>query len=115
MLRETDSTKKEFDEDLFNALIDYGIIGGINENGEKEPYMIRFICKNGLNHKSRYDITDDLIIANSNLSNTENSIYVPILDFSSNQHFYTFTKVNNRLRKTLIKKVRVRLEIEKNF
>ena len=112
LTRESQNDAKEFDEDLFEALIDYGIVGGYNEKGEIDNYMIRFICKNGFNLRSREDISPEMIIENNNLSK-EKSIYTPILDFVSNQHFYVYDKVNGANRKTLISKVRVRVEIEK--
>ena len=113
MVRDSSNMEKEFDEDIFEALVDYGIIGAINEKGEKDPYVIRFICKPGLNSSPRSDITDQRIVENNSLDTTKDSIYTTIIDFESNQHFFAFKKVNNRMRKTLIEKVRVRLEIEK--
>ena len=113
LTRESTNQSKEFDEDLFEALVDYGIIGGFNEKGEKENYMIRFICKTGFNLRAREDITEEIIIENNNLKNQSSSIYTPVLDFVSNQHFFVYEKKNNRLQKTLINKVRVRVEIEK--
>lgn len=42
-------------------------------------------------------------------------VYIPIIDFVSNQHFFVYDKASsgNRLVKKLITKVRVRLEVEK--
>ena len=102
----------EFDDELFDALVDYGIIGCINENGENESYMIRFICKSKYNYKTRYDLTDDFIVENSDLRN-ENIALIPIIDFISNQHFFVFDIENGRRIKKLITKVRVRVEIER--
>lgn len=36
---------EEFDQEIFNALVDYVIIGGYDENGMKDQYLIRFILK----------------------------------------------------------------------
>ena len=113
LTRDSSNEMKGFDEDLFEALVDYGIIGGYNEKGEKENYMIRFICKTGFNLRSRDDITEDVIVNNNNLKFQKESIYTPIIDFVSNQHFFVFDKENDGLKKNLITKVRVRVEVEK--
>ena len=47
-IRESSNEIKPFDEDLFEALVDYGIIGGYDENDNKTNYLIRFICKKDL-------------------------------------------------------------------
>lgn len=112
--RENSSEAKLFDEEVFKGLVDYAIIGAYNEIGQKEPYVIRFICRKGFNCVSRDDITEDKIVDSNHLGD-EGSIYVPILDFVSNQHFFVYDKISNgkRLTKKLITKVRVRLEVEK--
>ena len=102
----------EFDDELFEALVDYGIIGAINENGENESYIIRFICKSKYNYQTRYDLTDDFIVENSDLRKDDLSL-IPIIDFISNQHFFVFDIENGRRIKKLITKVRVRVEIER--
>lgn len=102
----------EFDDELFDALVDYGIIGSINENGENESYIIRFICKSKYNYKTRYDLTDDFIVENSDLRK-DNLALIPIIDFISNQHFFVFDTEEGRRIKKLITKVRVRVEIER--
>ena len=75
--------------------------------------MIRFICKTGFNLRAREDITEEMIVSNNCLKNDAKNIYIPVIDFVSNQHFFVYEKKNNRLQKTLINKVRVRVEIEK--
>ena len=110
--RQTNTEPKLFDEELFDSVIDYGIIGGITENGTKEPYMIRFICKSGFSTVSRTDITDDVIVDNNQIG-VENNIYMPVLDFISKQHFFVFNRNGNGLCKQLITQVRVRIEIER--
>ena len=74
--------------------------------------MIRFICKRGFNHSSRKDITEEMIVDNNRIGEYE-SIYLPIIDFVSNQHFFVYEPFGKGLAKKLITKVRVRLEIEK--
>ena len=34
-----------FDQEIFNAIVDYVIVGGYDENGVIDPYLIRFILK----------------------------------------------------------------------
>lgn len=36
----------EFDREVFDILVEKVIIGEINENGEKNPYVISFVLKN---------------------------------------------------------------------
>lgn len=85
---------------------------GFNENGENESYIIRFICKSKYNYKTRYDLTDDFIVENSDLRK-DNLALIPIIDFISNQHFFVFDTEEGRRIKKLITKVRVRVEIER--
>ncbi len=103
----------EFDDELFDALVDYGIIGAIDENGNSESYIIRFIFKTQYNYKTRYDLTSDFIVENSDFRK-QDAMLIPIVDFISNQHFFVFdTDPIGRRIKKLISKVRVRIEIER--
>ena len=73
--------------------------------------MIRFICKKGFSLRPREDISPSMIVENNQLDQ-EGSIYNPIIDFVSNQNFFVYDDTGERRRKTLISKVRVRVEIE---
>ena len=97
----TKNSYEHFDESLFEALVDYIIVGGYNEDGEKNNYLIRFIIKNGFDLRSRGDITETKIMDNNKLGKKD-SIYSTILDFISNQNFFVFNKVGTRLEKELI-------------
>ena len=110
--REASNQIEEFDKIIFDSLVDYVIIGGMDENDEPNGFIIRYICKTGIYNKSRTDISETLILENG-LNNTNDNIYVPILDFLSNQKFFTYEFVNGKRAKKYIDKVRVRLEIEK--
>lgn len=112
LLVKSTTATMDFDEDLFEALVDYAIIGGYNEKDEKENYMIRFIFKRKFNLKPMNELTEEFIVSNNKL-NSDNSAFIPILDFISNQHFFVFEKGYNKLNKKLITKVRVRVELEK--
>jgi len=104
----------DFDSDLFDALIDYIIVGGYDENGEKDSYMIRFICKQGFNFIPKENIIKEDIVLNNKICINETENYLPLLDFISSQRFFSFDKdEKGRLSKRVVNSVRVRLEIEK--
>lgn len=103
-----------FDKEIFDALVDYIIIGGYDENGQIDPYMIKFICKSKFNFSERKDITTEKILNNNDLRKTSINNYIPILDFISRQQFFMFEKDDRgKQTKKVINKVRVRLEMEK--
>ncbi len=35
----------DFDKEVFDALVDYIVVGAFDEDGKKDQFMIRFICK----------------------------------------------------------------------
>lgn len=109
----SENTTNEFDEDLFEGLVDYVIIGGIDENDDINSFVIRFICKKDFSYKSRTDITDEVIIRNNRIG-MEGSIYLKVLDFVSEQNFTIFLNKENVRRKTTINKVRIIVEVEKD-
>lgn len=100
-----------FDNKLFDDLVLYGCIGGFDENGELDPYMIRFIIKSDINIKIREDMISDIIVNNNHLDD-EDSMYKAILDFKSKQSFYTFEQIDSKNTKTYHDSVRVRFEVE---
>ena len=109
--RECYNSIQEFDINVFDSLVDYIIIGGNDENDTPNSFLIRFISKNGIYNKARQDITENVIISNG--LNASESIYIPILDFISNQKFCIFEWIGGRRAKKIVEKVRVRLELEK--
>lgn len=93
-----------FDKDVFEALIYKVIIGEKDKDGNCNPYVIRFIIKNGTedNFQSRNDGIMNTLLEEDNL----------ILDFESFQKFVSFNKQENgNLRKNLETKVRVKVEM----
>ena len=105
---EKDNLIEEFDVDIFDALVDYVIVGGYDEAGKKDPYLIRFVCK------SKFDLSDDVtpkkVLENSSLA--ESSFNV-ILDFINRQQIIVFEKNEDGFdNKRIIDKIRVRVEIE---
>lgn len=56
----TNEVLEEFDRGIFESIIDKVIVGGIDDNGEKDPYKITFIYKTGFknevkNSKKRFE------------------------------------------------------------
>lgn len=56
----TNEVLEEFDRGIFESIIDKVIVGGIDDNGEKNPYKITFIYKTGFknevkNSKKRFE------------------------------------------------------------
>lgn len=102
-----------FDRDVFDALVDYIIIGGY-ENEKKDDCMIRFICKTQFDDTPREDLTKQKIIDNNDIMDYECNSFINILDFYSNQQFfYFYVDENGKKRKKVINSVRVRVEVEK--
>ena len=61
----------------------------------------------------RDDLKSDIIIRNNNFSN-EDSDFVKVLDFNSNQDYFVFYKdETGKQRKFLKNDIRVRVEVEK--
>lgn len=110
--RESVNKLEDFDNDVFNTLVDYVIIGGLDETGTPNEYLVRFICKSGFDAKSRKDISEEVIIKNG-LNCKDEGIYIPVIDFLSTQKFYVFDTINGRRQKKIIDKIRVRVELEK--
>lgn len=103
----------KFDDEVFEALVDYVIIGGYVD-GQEDNSMIRFICKSDCKNSEKYNLTEEDFIQNSNIINGSSPDFIPVLDFYSNQSFYIFKKdENGKLRKIPMDKIRVRLELEK--
>ncbi|MBQ9298258.1 MAG: recombinase family protein [Clostridia bacterium] len=106
--------EEKFDAELFDALIDYVIIGGFNENGQKDEYMIRFICKKTFKFAFLEEKSIEKIIANNTINKDGTTQdYIPVLDFICGYHFATFENINGKREKILHDKIRVRLEVER--
>lgn len=99
----------DFDEDVFTALVDYIVIGGYDETGKKDQFMIRFICKT--NFKSTIFRTKEIehIVETNHIPSDK---YLSLLDFESDQHFFYFDTEGEKRTKKLVKYVRVRVEVE---
>lgn len=105
---------EEFDIDVFDALVDYIIVGGYNESGRADPYMLRFIVKTRSNiFKKEEDVSKEHIIERSKL--TEDYKNFVLLDFIDKQNFIAYDRdKDGNFKKRIIKKVRVRVECDMN-
>ena len=93
-----------FDKDIFEALIYKVVIGDYDENGNKDPYVIKFIVKSGIENVK--DKIESKVI--ENILNKENLI----LDFYSWQNYVSFEKqADGSVRKKLETKIRVKVEL----
>ena len=102
-----------FDIDVFNALIDYVVIGGYDSKGKKDPYMLRFICKTKAGLATDEEALKEMIVANNQLNDEHLSNAMTILGFISNQMFVTFDIERSGQRKRrVIQGIRVRLEVD---
>lgn len=50
---------EDFDQEIFNAIVDYVIVGGYDENGVIDPYLIRFILKREFDLSVPKDVPDE--------------------------------------------------------
>lgn len=80
---------EEFDSDIFDVLVDYVIIGGYDESGQIDQYMIRFICKSQFELSAKDDISKERIIEEAYLSKLSNRV---ILDFINRQNIFLYEK-----------------------
>lgn len=80
---------EEFDRGIFESIIEKVIIGGYDENGEKDPYKITFIYKTGLkneigNAKKRFerkaDIGEKVKKMCSDISDKVRNVYSDVRD-----------------------------------
>ncbi len=102
-----------FDRDVFDALIDYIIIGGYID-GEKDDCLLRFVCKTHFNETKRSDLTEEFIKKNSNIVNGESEGLILLSEFYSNQPYNIFYKdETGRMQKKMMDRIKVRVEIEK--
>ncbi|MFI3211306.1 MAG: recombinase family protein [Peptostreptococcaceae bacterium] len=108
-LMEKKKNFEDYDEDVFLALVDYGIIGCTDENGKHDPYIIKFMCKRNFNSTGRREIVKERVIKNKPVNNENNDV---ILDFISKQKFVSFDKSGEKNKKIYMQGIRVIFEIE---
>ena len=89
-----------FDKDIFEATVKYAIIGERDADNNENPYIIRFVLRNGSNY-------------NRNTDNVLNINTVTVLEFDSKQKFFIFEKNERNFNtKKLIESIKVRIELE---
>ena len=100
----------EFDKDVFDALVDYVVVGGFDKNGQRDNYMLRFICKNQFKESGKDKITKEYITNKYGKNGCDNNLV--ILDFINRQNCMSFDRdENGRYNKKVINQIRVRIEM----
>ena len=134
---------EEFDRGIFESIIEKVIVGGYDENGEKDPYKIIFVYKTGFkneigNAKERFGkkskavekakemcshIVDEVKDVCSYVSDNTcgdcgvatKEEYVEILEFTHFAEFFSFKKIGeNHKEKSLVKKVTVVVALDEH-
>ena len=100
----------EFDKDVFDALVDYVVVGGYDEHGQKDNYMLRFICKSQFKESNKNEVTREYITQTYGNSGCDNNIIV--LDFINRQNCISFDRdEEGRYNKKVITQIRVKVEM----
>ena len=93
---------EDFDQEIFNAIVDYVIVGGYDENGKCQPYMLRIIIKT--EHNEICDIYPDF------KEYSKNDFYT-IIDYYSNQTFHFYEKdKKGKLKQKYVNRLRVQVQ-----
>lgn len=98
-----------FDKEVFDTLVDYIVVEGIDEDGKKEQFMIRFICKTDFKNTNFRAEEIEHIVENNHIPSDK---YLSWLDFESDQHFFCFDTTGIKREMKLIMYVRARVEVE---
>lgn len=83
---------EEFDKEIFDALVDYVIIGGYDEKGNKDHFLIKFILKNDYSITNKKEIPRELIVNKNTVIENDEKI---LLDFINRQNIKKFEKDKN--------------------
>ena len=107
---ETNDVLNEFDQEVFDALIDYIIVGGYDEDGNMNPFIIRFILKREFDLKHRSEVLIETIVKNNKLNLNDENV---ILDFvNTRQYHYFDVNENGKRTKILQNGLRIRVECD---
>ena len=99
-----------FDQEIFNAIVDYVIVGGYDENGVMDPYLIRFILKREFDLSVPKDVADEVIIQNNRIDLNGNNVLV---DFINTRKYFSYERdENGKLSKVLRNGLRIRVECD---
>lgn len=100
----------EFDQEIFNAIVDYVIVGGYDESGIIDPYLIRFILKREFDLSAPKDVPDEVIIRNNKIDLNSNNVLV---DFINTRKYFSYERdENGKLNKVLRNGLRIRVEYD---
>ena len=93
-----------------NAIVDYVIVGGYDENGVIDPYLIRFILKQEFDLNVPKDVLDEVIIQNNKIDLNSNNVLV---DFINTRKYFSYERdENGKLNKVLRNGLRIRVECD---
>ena len=81
-----------FDQEIFNAIVDYVIVGGNDENGVIDPYLIRFILKREFDLSVPKDVLDEVVIQNNKIDLNSNNVLV---DFTNTRKYFSYERDEN--------------------
>ena len=101
---------EEFDQEIFNAIVDYIIVGGYDEKGVMDPYLIRFILKREFDLSVPIDVPDEVIIQNNKIDLNSNNLLVDFIN--TRKHFSYERDENGKLNKVLRNGLRIRVECD---
>ena len=101
---------EDFDQEIFNAIVDYVIVGGYDENGVIDHYLIRFILKREFDLSVPKDVPDEVIIQNNKIDLNSNNVLV---DFINTRKYFSYERdENGKLNKVLRNGLRIRVECD---
>lgn len=99
-----------FDQEIFNAIVDYVIVGGYDENGVIDPYLIRLILKREFDLSVPKDVPDEVIIQNNKIDLNSNNVLV---DFINTRKYFSYERDElGKLNKVLRNGLRIRVECD---
>ena len=101
---------EDFDQEIFNAIVDYVIVGGYDENGVMDPYLIRFILKREFDLSVPKDVPDEVVIQNNKIDLNSNNVLV---DFINTRKYFSYERdESGKLNKVLRNGLRIRVECD---
>ena len=101
---------EDFDQEIFNAIVDYVIVGGYDENGVIDPYLIRFILKREFDLSVPKDVPDEVVIQNNKIDLNSNNVLV---DFINTRKYFSYERdESGKLNKVLRNGLRIRVECD---
>ena len=95
---------------FFDALLDYVIIGGYDENGVKDQYLVRFILNRKFSSSVQKEIPEELIIKNNKTDLESRKVLVDFID--TRKYFSLERNENGKLCKVLQNGLRIRIECD---